>query len=118
MRYTFVAIVNLLFGSFQILLAFWQLFFVIPRLGQLYSEFGVDVSKNLTYAYLFIIFILVLGVAQLFLGIKNLSSSPSKEKYFKYGIILAVLTSLLFVATIRFLSASRLLPIYNLPSQF
>ncbi len=59
-----------------------------------------------------------MGIGNLFFGFKLVSKSENKEKYFKYGVALLIISFFLggLFASVATLSITT--PIYNMSSQF
>ncbi|OIO15500.1 hypothetical protein COV53_04035 [Candidatus Gottesmanbacteria bacterium CG11_big_fil_rev_8_21_14_0_20_37_11] len=117
-KYKIVGIINLFLGIPILLLALSFFILIIPKLSQLYSEFHASSQVSITSSYAVTIILLLTASANIFLGIKGISISQKKDKYFKYGLLLVIVTFLFSGFFIGILNLSVLLPIYNLTKQF
>jgi len=115
-KYKIVGIINLLLGIFQLLLMFPLI--VIPKLNSLYADFNMNGQPNFTGSYLVTVVAFLLMAINLFLSRKGFSNVKDKDKYFKVGIIVAVVTFILSGFLTLILTVSILSPIYNLSTQF
>lgn len=105
-------------GLLQVLVSISFLFFTLPKLMSVYSEFSAK-APSYTTIYLVLGIVLLIAVINLFLGFKLFSKSENnRDKYFKYGLILIVVAFPLMGRLVGMASLSALLPIYNLNSQF
>lgn len=117
-KYKIVGIINLLLGGLQIIYPLFALLFTLPRLTRLYSEFNAE-GPSFTTTYLVLGFVIFVGLANLFLGLKLFSKAEGiTKKYFKYGLALVIVSFLLMGLFSSIASLSIALPIYNLTSQF
>ncbi|KPJ70659.1 hypothetical protein AMJ51_01405 [Microgenomates bacterium DG_75] len=113
-KYSILGIFNFLLGLGQIVLPIICIAVVIPRLTLLYSEF-VTMPPSFYLTYLILGLVIFMGIANLFIAFKLFAKT---EKYFKYGIILAIATFILtgiFMVLANFWSIYM---IYNLPAEF
>jgi hypothetical protein len=117
-KYKIVGIIDLFFGIPQFLISIIFPLSVFPKLSQMYADFNVNSQLNLTSGYVVALLIFIIAITNIFLGIKGLTISKEKEKYFKYGIISAVATFFLTGILVAILNFSIISPIYNLTSQF
>lgn len=117
-KYKIVGIIDLLLGVPQLLMAIIFPLSVFPKLSQVYADFNVSSQPNFTSGYVMVVLLLIISVVNLFLGIKGFIKSKQNEKYFKYGIISAVISFFLTGILGEILTTSVILPIYNLTSQF
>jgi hypothetical protein len=119
-KYRIVGAFNLFFASFQIAFPLILIFVTIPRLTGFYSEFGVGSYWGyFIRTYLVLGFVIVIGLTNLFLGIKLFSQNERvAQKCFKYGLGLVVLNCFFVLICYHFLVWSTIMPILNLASQF
>lgn len=111
-----MGIINLLLGGGQTGLSLIGLLFVLPKLNSLYSDFNAQVDRG--SMYLPYALILLMGVINMFIGIKLLSKSVSNKSVFlNFGVISAVITAIITILLVALGSASSLGPIYNLTSK-
>lgn len=89
-KYKIVAIFNFIFAAMQIFVSLLNIFFVMPKLSSLYEEVNI---KQPSFSYLLLLVPFAFGFTNLFFGIKLLGKS--REKYFRYAAIFAILTFLL-----------------------
>jgi len=115
-KYKVVGVLDFLLGIPILLLSVSFSIFVIPKLSQLYLEFNTNNSGNIIFSYIIVLFLLIIAVANIFLGIKGFSNTSKKEIYFKYGLIMAVVTFILSGLLVGLMTLSVILPIYNLTS--
>lgn len=116
-RYTIIGILDLLFGIPLVLQSLAMSIFTIPKLLALYSDSGIDIATISIRTYISLIIIAILGTINLFFGFK-LFSSPTKEKYFKFGLASALISFALFGVLVGSLVLSVILPIYQLTTSF
>ena len=117
-KYTIVAAVNLFLGTAQAFISIAILFFTLPKLMGLYSEFDANPPSYMS-AYIGLSFILLIALANFFIGLKLFSKSEEdKSKYLKYGILLIAITIILSGLFMIIANLSVILPIYNLTSEF
>lgn len=115
-KYKIIGILNFLLGIPTLLLSLSFSIFVIPKLNQLYAEFNTNNSGNVILSYIIVLVLLIIAIANIFLGIKEFSNTQKKEIYFKYGVIMAVVAFLLGGVLTGLMTLSVILPIYNLSS--
>ncbi|MBU0618665.1 hypothetical protein KKD62_00345 [Patescibacteria group bacterium] len=117
-KYKIVGIINFIFSGLQIIYPLLAIFFTIPRLTKLYTEVSAEMP-SFAPAYLALGFNLLLGITNFFLGFKLFSKQEKiQEKYFKFGLVLAVTSFLLMGVFSGIATLSAVLPIYNLTSHF
>lgn len=116
-KYKIVGILNLFLGILETIYPLFAFMFTIPRLTELYSEFGAE-GPSFGITYLTLSIIILMGIGNLFFGIKLFSKTENKDKYFKYALILVIASFLLGGVFTSFASLSVIMPIYNLTSQF
>ena len=113
-KYTIVGFVNLLVGSLQTINFLFTIFITLPRLTELYSEFAAQ-RPSFMSTYLRLGFTVLLGISNFFFGFTLISKSEKKIKYFRYALILAIISIPLGVI---FINIASILPVYNLTSPF
>lgn len=116
-KYKIMSLVNLFFGVIQILFSVILPLFLIPGLKEMYSGMDIDTGLSFTSVYVITIFSIIVGITNLILGIKGFTSNNKKDKCFKYGTVLAVISFFLPIVFVVILNFSVIYPIYNLTSQ-
>lgn len=112
-KYKIVGTTNLLMGIFSLVIPLISLSFVLPKVTQVYNEFGA--TSNLTGSYLAIGFGILLGLINLLFAYKLFSTKTvKKDKFFGIGIVTAIGTFFLSGVVSAIISMSALSPIYNL----
>jgi len=115
MKYKIVAILNLFFGGMQTLSSLGMFFSVLPKLSDLYNEFGVNFSK--TQFYLLPLVYLLIGVGNVFFGIRLIKSTDkNRDTYFLTSVTYLIVTYLLVRLTPQLSPLTITAPIYNLNS--
>lgn len=121
-KHKIVAILNLLLGISEILSPFIYLGTALPALNKMYSDFeSMGYTANLpsfTFTYFMFGVIVIMGIVNLFLGIKLFSQSKeSRERYLKYGTISAIVAFVLFGILFGVATLPVILSIHNLIPQ-
>ncbi len=120
MKYKLAGIINLIFGLLQIILSFVLVFSVIPGLKTLSSELAIQ--SNFLGSYLILGTITLLGATNIFLWVKLfLGREETRQKYFKYALILILLSLLVTGICWGFVVLSLTSRLYNLgagPNEF
>lgn len=115
-----VGFIDLFIGVAQFLSPFLFFFFILPEIDRLYSSLpGITEPKpNLSGSYFMTGVMALIGIFNLFLGFKNLFLAKENKKYFKYGLISAIVTFSLSGILSATLYLPVILSLYNLSSQF
>ena len=116
-KYKIIGITNLFFGLAQLIVSSSFLVFTLPKLNDLYAQFQV-VRPNAWIPYAIGIVVIVAGLINIYLGIKNFQKHKEQEKYFKFGLISAIITFALSGILVSLLTLSVVLPMYNLTESF
>lgn len=117
-KYKVVGAVNFIFGSLQVIYPLLMAFMTVPKLMQLYSEFSVG-KPSLAPTYLALGFNLLLGVMNIFFAFKLFSKQKAvQEKYFKFGLGMAVASFLLLGVSSFLTVLSAVIPVYQMTSHF
>jgi hypothetical protein len=116
MKYALVGILNVVFGFIETFFTLSVMVFTIPKLSYMYTELGVEIP-NLFSTYLILFTILLIGIGNLFVGMKLFSKSERKDVFFKYGLVLVIISLILSGAYISITLISVMQPIYGLYSQ-
>jgi hypothetical protein len=116
MKYAVVGILNVIFGFVEAFFTLSVMVFTIPKLSYMYTELGVEIP-NLFSTYLILFTILLIGIGNLFVGMKLFSKSERKDVFFKYGLVLVIISLILSGAYISITLISVMQPIYGLYSQ-
>ena len=97
-RYTVVGAINLLLGILELAISVIALVIFIPELAESFKDIGVTTPPSFLPIYLSFGLVIIVGIANLFVGSKLLSKGQQqKSRYFKYGIILAATTFILVI---------------------
>ena len=115
-KYKIVGMLNFLMGIPILLLSLSFSIFIIPKLSQLYLEFNTNNSGNIILSYIIVLVLLIIAIANIFLGIKGFSNTQKKEIYFKYSLIMALVTFIFGGVLVGLMILSVILPVYNLSS--
>lgn len=116
-RYTITGVLDFLIGGIVLIIPLLMLIFVLPKILALYSEANADVTKNIITAYISIAIQIFMGILNIFFGTRQFSKDPIiRTKYFKWAIIVPIVTLLLLGILIIISMISAIAPIYNLNS--
>ncbi|KKR72300.1 MAG: hypothetical protein UU81_C0044G0007 [Microgenomates group bacterium GW2011_GWC1_41_8] len=119
MKYKTVGVINLLLGSFYILLGALLNFSVFPKLFTIYEQFETGQNAYKTNGLVSVLIMFLIGLVNLYFGIKLFQkNNKSKEGYFTYGIIALVVSVLLNAILVGFTVSSAIMPIYSLTEEF
>lgn len=103
--------INFSLGAGQVGMSLVQILFIIPKLNSVYAEFNAPINTNTTYLFPFLL--VIMGIVNLFLGLKLLKAKPS-EKILMSGIVFIIISFVLGGFLMALSSISTLGPIYNL----
>lgn len=117
MKYNIVAVINLFLGLLQIIYPIVTFLFIIPQVVTLYDQ--LSIKPNFLPAYAVLIAIFIMGIANGFLAFKLFSKSPdAKNAYFKYSIIVIIITGVLTVIFFAIAQVTIISAIYNIIKEF
>lgn len=114
MKYKVVGVLDILLSSLFLVSQLGIVFFVYPKMSQMYSEFNLDLPFITRYFYFFSILFIILYVCIFIVGIK-LVKSPNQKLFVVglFSLVVMLLFSGYFIAT-SILGA--ITPLYNLSS--
>ncbi|MDO8658439.1 MAG: PsbP-related protein [Candidatus Levybacteria bacterium] len=116
-KYKILGIIIIIFGFLQVPIPALQILFVIPQITNLYEGLNIE-QPSLIPAYAVLTFLIILGLINIFIGIKLiLKSTLHKEIYFKLGIATLIIIFLSVGSSIAFTITSVITPIYKLTSE-
>jgi hypothetical protein len=116
-KYKIVGILNISLGVLETIYAAFALIITLPKLNELYFELGAK-RPSYTSTYLILGFILIIGLVNLFLGLKLFTKSEKREAYFIYALISLIASFFLGGIFSGIFTLSIIVPIYSLISQF
>lgn len=108
-----VSVTSLMVGSIQLLMAFIQFTFVLPRISQLFTEFNQ--LANLTTSYILLLLLALLGFTNLFLSLK-VFHGEGQEKYFLFTALFVTVSFFVSGFIVSLMVGSLIYPVYNLGS--
>lgn len=115
MKYKIVGIANYIIGGVQTFVSLTLLFFVIPRIQNLFQEMTLNTEFSYIKTYLPPVLNLCIGIFGLFLGHKLFSTKDKQlEKYFTISIIYLVITFITAGILTQLSVLTALIPIYSL----
>ncbi|OGY16208.1 MAG: hypothetical protein A2785_01290 [Candidatus Chisholmbacteria bacterium RIFCSPHIGHO2_01_FULL_49_18] len=117
-KYRIVGVVNFLLGFLEIIYPLILIFFTMPKMYELYAQFHAEVPSPVV-SYLILTLVFILGIVNVFLGIKLFSKSAGRDSYFTFAIILIAASFLSYwiFSTATTLS-SVIMPMSALTSDF
>lgn len=111
LKYKIVAVINFILGTSQILISFLSSLFVSPKLQTLSTDLGI---RTPSYTNILWVLAILMGVVNILVGLKLITSqSEKKEKYFTYGLVIAITTFFLFGFLVAFNTMSNISNIYS-----
>ncbi|MBI2028893.1 hypothetical protein HYT02_00555 [Candidatus Gottesmanbacteria bacterium] len=115
-KYKIVGFFNILFGLILFFVPLTYLLLVIPKINELYADFGT--KPNLLPIYATGSVPLFIGLLTIFIGSKLFSSQAKiREKYFLY-VLISLILWIIGGLIVGFLTLSIPFTLYNLTSQF
>ncbi len=90
-KYRLVGVIDLALGILYIVPPLGSILFIIPKINQLSREFGLP-APNPIVVYLLICVSILIGFVGIVLSLQLFSVSVLEKKYFKYGLVFAIVT--------------------------
>lgn len=113
MKYKIVGMFNLLLGVAETVLPAYILFFILPKIYRLFSEFNADTGSPIPI-YAILGTIICLGLINVYVGYNLLFISGNRIKYFHIGLIIFIISIILGGVLAVFHQKSALIPLLNL----